>query len=117
MQTTGFMQLVKEHINFKRGLDPKEAMEIGQVIIDKKIITFIQNNWIPELPNRVFEYNLLNRTIKISLNILSWVGKKSFISFLKKYQKRLKFKIIINSLNLNNVDELEALNYIILKLK
>ena len=111
---------INETINFERGLNPKAAMKIGQAIIDKKIITFIQNNWIPELPNEGFEYDILNRTIKINLMPLSWVGRKSLISFLKKHQKQLKFKILnIPSFdnNLNDIDKLEALNYLILKLK
>jgi hypothetical protein len=40
------MKLVKEHINFERGLDPREAMNIGKHSIDKDII--MNTHW--EIP-------------------------------------------------------------------
>jgi hypothetical protein len=41
------MKIVKEHINFERGLDPKEAMEIGRLkeIIIEKITKSDPENW------------------------------------------------------------------------
>ena len=41
------MKLVKEHINFERGLDPKEAMGIGNIKITKyvKILSDFMNDF------------------------------------------------------------------------
>lgn len=45
------IKLVKEHINFERGLDPKDAMNIGKYAMDQKIIDAIkqipvEDSWI-----------------------------------------------------------------------
>ena len=76
------MNIVKEHINFKRGLDPKEAMVIGQAAMDQKLFDAIkklpiEDSWIKYIPKATSSSSKrLYNYIKIVLP-LYWIMRKT----------------------------------------
>jgi hypothetical protein len=85
------MNLVKEHISFERGLDPKEAMKTGLRAVDQKVIDAILE--MPEVPQsfkidiKYFPKTLTGRYIKIlipSYWLMRWVAAKDVRDAIKE---------------------------------
>ncbi len=51
------MNIVREHINFERGLDPKKAMDIGKSKLDREIIE--NTDWAINLEKHGFIWEIV----------------------------------------------------------
>ena len=65
------MKLVKEHINFKRGLDPKQAMGIG---IKSQIIATLDNHYNEEAQGKEFlDHEIVDKGSKIICQVTNYL--------------------------------------------